>query len=45
VLARQALHARKLGFRHPKTGKWLEFTSEPPADFATALEALRARAG
>ena len=35
--------ARKLGFRHPKTGKWLEFTSEPPEDFAVALTALRAR--
>jgi 23S rRNA pseudouridine1911/1915/1917 synthase len=44
ALGRQALHARKLGFRHPKTGKWLEFTSEPPADFAAALAALRGRA-
>jgi 23S rRNA pseudouridine1911/1915/1917 synthase len=44
ALGRQALHARKLGFRHPKTGTWLEFTSEPPADFAAALAALRARA-
>jgi 23S rRNA pseudouridine1911/1915/1917 synthase len=42
ALGRQALHARQLGFRHPKTGAWLEFTSEPPEDFARALAALRA---
>jgi len=40
-LGRQALHARVLGFFHPKTGAWLEFQSEPPADFATALDSLR----
>jgi 23S rRNA pseudouridine1911/1915/1917 synthase len=40
-LGRQALHARVLGFHHPKTGKWLEFTSEPPEDFMAALAALR----
>ncbi|MBC8133017.1 MAG: RluA family pseudouridine synthase [Deltaproteobacteria bacterium] len=45
TLGRQALHARTLGFRHPATGKWMEFTSQPPADFAAALGALRALAG
>ena len=40
-LGRQALHARLLGFHHPKTGKWLEFESNPPEDFITALAALR----
>jgi 23S rRNA pseudouridine1911/1915/1917 synthase len=45
TLGRQALHARLLGFRHPKTGAWLEFTSPPPPDFAAALGALRALAG
>jgi 23S rRNA pseudouridine1911/1915/1917 synthase len=45
ALGRQALHARVLGFRHPKTGAWLEFTSPPPPDFARALAALRALAG
>ena len=34
TLGRQALHARTLGFVHPATGKWLEFTAAPPADFA-----------
>lgn len=44
TLGRQALHARVLGFRHPKSGAWLEFTSPPPPDFARALAALRALA-
>jgi 23S rRNA pseudouridine1911/1915/1917 synthase len=40
-LGRQALHARVLGFHHPKTGAWKEFESEPPEDFKAALAALR----
>ena len=40
-LGRQALHARILGFHHPKTGKWMEFESAPPEDFMNALLALR----
>jgi 23S rRNA pseudouridine1911/1915/1917 synthase len=42
TLGRQALHARHLGFSHPVTGRWLEFESEPPPDFARALADLRA---
>jgi 23S rRNA pseudouridine1911/1915/1917 synthase len=41
-LARQWLHAHRLGFHHPADGLWVEFTSEPPADLARALESLRA---
>ncbi|MGD0836119.1 MAG: RluA family pseudouridine synthase [Polyangia bacterium] len=41
-LGRHALHARLLGFHHPKTGGYLEFESEMPADMAVALQALRA---
>ena len=37
----QALHARQLGFFHPATGDWMEFTAEPPADFMAALQRLR----
>jgi 23S rRNA pseudouridine1911/1915/1917 synthase len=44
TLGRQALHARVLGFFHPKTGAWLEFQSEPPSDFVAALDSLRALA-
>ena len=43
-LGRQALHAKTLELRHPATGAWLTFTSEPPADYAQALAALRALA-
>jgi 23S rRNA pseudouridine1911/1915/1917 synthase len=40
-LGRQALHARVLGFRHPKTGEVLRFVAEPPADFLAACAGLR----
>jgi len=40
-LGRQALHARILGFRHPKSGDDLRFEVAPPADFQAALVALR----
>jgi 23S rRNA pseudouridine1911/1915/1917 synthase len=39
---RTMLHARTLGFVHPGTGRTLRFEREAPADFASALEALRA---
>lgn len=40
---RQALHARRLAFRHPSDGRLLEFESPPPADFQALLERLRRR--
>jgi 23S rRNA pseudouridine1911/1915/1917 synthase len=40
ALARQALHARVLGFLHPITSERLRFEVEPPADFQRALSAL-----
>jgi 23S rRNA pseudouridine1911/1915/1917 synthase len=40
-LGRQALHARVLGFVHPRTGQYLEFSSEPPEDFDQILTYLR----
>jgi len=40
-LTRQWLHAVRLGFDHPATGSWVEFTSPYPEDLATALERLR----
>jgi len=42
TLGRQALHAAVLGFAHPISGESLRFEVPPPADFAQALEALRA---
>ena len=41
-LARQALHAARLGFAHPGDGRPLEFTSDYPADLAGAVAILRA---
>ncbi|WP_148880204.1 RluA family pseudouridine synthase [Streptococcus sp. Marseille-P7376] len=37
----QFLHARTLGFTHPRTGEVLEFTAEAPALFQETLEKLR----
>jgi 23S rRNA pseudouridine1911/1915/1917 synthase len=37
-LARQFLHASRLGFTHPTTQEYVEFTSDLPADLAKALE-------
>ncbi len=38
VLPRQALHAKTLGFEHPRTGKFMSFTSEIPEDMAQCIE-------
>jgi 23S rRNA pseudouridine1911/1915/1917 synthase len=40
---RQALHARRLAFRHPADGRLLEFESPVPADFDSLLARLRRR--
>jgi 23S rRNA pseudouridine1911/1915/1917 synthase len=37
---RQALHAARLGFRHPRTGAALSFTTPPPPDMQALLDAL-----
>ncbi|MBA7466936.1 Ribosomal large subunit pseudouridine synthase D [subsurface metagenome] len=39
-LSRQFLHACRLGFHLPSTGKYVEFTSELPPDLAQALKAI-----
>ncbi len=41
VLPRQALHAKTLGFVHPKTEKWMSFTSETPEDMQLCIEKWR----
>ncbi|HCH43058.1 MAG TPA: RNA pseudouridine synthase, partial [Algoriphagus sp.] len=38
IIPRQALHAKSLGFIHPKTGEKLFFESELPEDFLAVLE-------
>jgi 23S rRNA pseudouridine1911/1915/1917 synthase len=40
-LDRQWLHAVKLGFTHPISGEWVEFTSGYPSDLEIALRRLR----
>lgn len=35
------LHAKKIGFYHPKSNKWVEFVSELPADLKKALKNLK----
>jgi len=44
VLPRQALHARTLGFVHPKTGKFMRFNADVPSDMADCIEKWRAYA-
>jgi 23S rRNA pseudouridine1911/1915/1917 synthase len=41
-LARQWLHAMRLGFRHPGTGEYVEFESTYPDDLRHALDILEA---
>ncbi len=38
---RQALHARTLGFVHPRTGRQMDFTSSLPADMEQLIERWR----
>jgi 23S rRNA pseudouridine1911/1915/1917 synthase len=40
-LTRQALHAELLGFKHPKTGKYMEFSAPIPEDIQNLINTLR----
>ncbi|SHL96485.1 RluA family pseudouridine synthase [Streptomyces yunnanensis] len=40
-VARQWLHAVRLGFEHPSDGRWVEFESAYPADLQSALDTVR----
>ena len=44
-IRRQALHAGVLGFIHPRTGEYVEFSAPLPAYFEELLEKLRKKAG
>ena len=37
----QLLHAASLAFRHPGSGEWVSFTSEPSEPMHTALELVK----
>ena len=41
ILPRQALHAKTLGFVHPKSGEMMRFDSEIPADMAHCIDKWR----
>lgn len=41
ILPRQALHARTLGFIHPRTREHVHFESELPEDMKTVIDKLR----
>jgi 23S rRNA pseudouridine1911/1915/1917 synthase len=41
LIGRVALHAAGLCFRHPGSGRRVEFRTDPPRDFAGALERMR----
>lgn len=41
ILPRQALHAKTLGFIHPRTGEKMTFNSEVPTDIAECIEKWR----
>ena len=45
ICPRQALHARTLGFVHPRTGEWLQFDSTLPEDMAALLDKWRKYSG
>ena len=38
VLPRQALHAKTLGFNHPKTNKFMRFETPIPSDMLDCIE-------
>ena len=41
LLPRQALHAKVLGFKHPRTGEFLRFEADLPKDMQTVIERWR----
>ena len=41
LIERQALHAHRIRFRHPRRGEWIEIAAALPPDFERTLTALR----
>ncbi|MBQ5954213.1 MAG: RluA family pseudouridine synthase [Lachnospiraceae bacterium] len=37
----QCLHAKTIGFHHPRSGEWMEFDSDIPDDFKRVLDKIR----
>lgn len=40
TFGRQALHAQTLGFTHPKSGEWVEFSTDLPCDLKNLIKIL-----
>lgn len=45
ILPRHALHAKELGFTHPKTRQWMQFDSDIPTDIQQVIEKWRTYTG
>lgn len=45
ICPRQALHAKTLGFVHPRTGEWKQFDSDVPEDMTALLDKWRKYCG
>ena len=45
LIDRQALHAKTLGFHHPSSGQYLEFTTELPEDMRGAIQKIQGEKG
>jgi len=45
ILNRQALHAKELGFTHPVTGEWMQWTSELPKEMSEVIDKWRRYTG
>lgn len=41
ILPRHALHAKELGFTHPRTNEWIQFNSELPDDMQQVIDKWR----
>ncbi len=41
ILPRQALHAQSIGFEHPTTKEWMQFSSDLPEDMQLVLDKWR----
>jgi len=44
IIEGQALHAQVLGFEHPRTGEYLEFSSDMPEEMVKLIDLLRQEA-
>lgn len=41
IMPRHALHAKSLGFHHPKNDKWIQFDSDLPSDLSNVIDRWR----